>query len=156
MNKQREGWLSEDYVRIYADADRPRIAQLYDFATFLPGYEPWGSWGLDAFCLGPDSRLYLVDWIPLEESFRKERYACIAEFEADISRLREALPSYQYFQKEIHYAHPLVLGGDPKAAVVMLEQDTHAKACRFFNQICRQVKAKTTQEAQQGVDGNHH
>jgi hypothetical protein len=95
--------------------------------------------------LGPDSRLYGVDWIPLEESFRKERYGCIAEFEADIFRLSEASPSYQYFQKEIHYAHPLVLGGDPKATPVMLDQESHAKACRFFNQICRRVKAKATQ-----------
>jgi hypothetical protein len=145
MNEQSEGWLGEDYVRIYADADRQRIAQLYDFATFLPGYEPWGSWGLDALCLGPDSRLYVVDWIPLEESFRKERYRCIAEFEEDIFRLIEASPSYQYFQKEIHYAHPLVLGGDPKATPVMLDQERHAKACRFFNQTCLRVKAKTTQ-----------
>ncbi len=145
MNKQREGWLGEEYVRIFADADRQRIAQLYDFATFLPRYEPWGSWGLDALCLGPDSRLYAVDWIPLEENYRKERYRSIAEFEADISRLSEASPSYQHFQKEIHYAHPLVLGGDPKAEQVMLDQDTHAKACRFFNQICRKVKTKTTQ-----------
>lgn len=145
MKKQREGWLGEDYVRIYADTDRQRIARLYDFSIFLPGYEPWGSWGLDALCLGPDSRLYVVDWIPLEESFRKERYGCIAEFEEDISRLSEASPEYEYFQKEIHYAHPLVLGGDPIATPIMLDQETHAQACRFFNQTCRRVKAETTQ-----------
>lgn len=143
MNTQREGWLGEEYVRIYADVDRQRIARLYDFATFLPGYAPWGSWGLDVLCLGPDSRLYTIDWIPLEESYRKERYGSIAEFEAEISRLRELSPSYQYFQKEVHYAHPLVLGGDPQAVPVMLDQDTHAEACRFFNQTCRHVKAKT-------------
>lgn len=142
MNTQREGMLGEEYVRIYAAADRNRVAQLYEFATFLPGYEPWGSWGLDALCLGPDSRLYVIDWIPLDEGFRKERYGNIAEFQEDVSRLRETSPAYEHFQKEIHYVHPLVLGGDPKVAPVMLDQDTHAQACRFFNRLCRQVKAK--------------
>ena len=71
---QREGWLGEDYIRIYAEHGRDRVARLYAFERFLPGYVPWGSWGLDALCLGPDGRLYLVPWIPLHESHRKERY----------------------------------------------------------------------------------
>ena len=140
MTTQREGWLGEEYVRIYADKDRQRIAELYDFATSLPGYEPWGSWGLDALCLGPDSRLYAVDWISLEASFRKQRYASVAEFEEDIGRLREASPGYEHFQKEVHFVHPLALGGDPKAAPVMIDQATHAKACRFFNKVYAQVR----------------
>lgn len=144
MKRQREGWLGEEYVRIYADADRKRIARLYDFETFLPDYEPWGSIGLDALCLGPDSHLYLVDWIPLEEGYRKERYAGIAEFEADLTRLNEVTSSYLHFEKEVHCVHPLILGGDPNVPPVMLDQDTHAKACCFFNQICRTVKAKIT------------
>jgi len=145
MTTQREGWLGKEYVRIYAVADRSRIAQLYEFSTFLPGYEPWGSWGLDALCLGPDARLYVTDWIPLEERYRKQRYASIADFEADIARLHEASPAYQHFQKEVHYAHPIVLGGDPKIAPIMLDQDTHAKACCFFNRLCRHVKEKAVQ-----------
>lgn len=145
MTKQREGWLGEEYVRIYAAADRQRISTLYDFATFLPGYEPWGSWGLDALCLGPDSRLYTIDWIPLEEEYRRQRYDSIADLEADITRLHEAKTSYQHFQKEVHFLHPIVLDGDPKAAPVMLDQDTHAKACCYFNKLCRDLKAKTDQ-----------
>ncbi|MFO1437231.1 MAG: hypothetical protein U1F81_02850 [Verrucomicrobiaceae bacterium] len=151
MNKQYEGWLGEDYVRIYAEADRQRIAELYQFATFLPGYEPWGSWGLDALCLGPDGRLYTVDWIPLEQDFQKERYGSVAEFEADIARLQAAGPSYEHFRKEVHYVHPLVLGGDPQVAPVMLDQDTHAEACRFFNKLCREVKAKSMSKTSEPV-----
>ena len=83
----------EEYVRIYGATDRPRIAEIYDFATSLPGYEPWGSWGLDALCLGPDSRLYAIDWIPLKASFRRERYVSVAAFELDIARLHEATPA---------------------------------------------------------------
>lgn len=144
MTTLREGWLGEEYVRVYADKDRQRIADLYDFVTSLPGYEPWGSWGLDALCLGPDSRLYAIPWIPLEASLRKVKYASIPEFEADIIRLREASPSYVHFRKEVHFAHPLALGGDPKATPVMIDQATHAKACRLFNKVCARVKNQTT------------
>ncbi|MDX2111883.1 MAG: hypothetical protein SFY80_16765 [Verrucomicrobiota bacterium] len=145
MTKQREGWLGDEYVRIYAAADRQRIYTLYDFATFLPGYEPWGSFGLDALCLGPDSRLYTIDWIPLEEEYRRQRYDSVAALEADIARLHEAPLSYQHFQKEVHLVHPIVLGGDPKVAPVMLDQDTHAQACCYFNKLCRHLKTKTNQ-----------
>jgi len=142
MTAQREGWIGEEYVRIYAEADRQRIAELYDFPTFLPGYEPWGSWGLDALCLGPDLRLYVMDWIPLDVSFRKERYASVAAFEEDIARLHEATPEYEHFQKEVHFPHPLALGGSPSQKLIMLDQDTHAQACRFFNQTYAHVKTK--------------
>lgn len=144
MTTLREGWLGEEYVRVYADKDRQRIADLYDFATSLPGYEPWGSWGLDALCLGPDSRLYAIDWIPLEASRRKLKYASIPEFEADIVRLREASPAYMHFRMEVHFAHPLALGGDSKATPVMIDQATHAKACQLFNKVCARVKNQIT------------
>ena len=142
MKTQREGWLAEEYVRIYADADRGRIAALYDFATFLPGFQPWGSWGLDALCLGPDSRLYVVDWIPLEESFTKERYASIAAFEEDVARLHEATAAYEHFQKEVHFVKPITFGGDPSEAPVMIDQATHAEVCRFWNATYRRLKAQ--------------
>jgi hypothetical protein len=140
MSTQREGWLGEEYVRIYARSDRERIAKLYDFPVFLPGYEPWGSWGLDALCLGPDLRLYTLDWIPLEESFRKERYAAVASFEEDVERLEESTSAYEHFRKELHFVQPLVFGGDPKAAPVMIDQAAHAEACRFWNQTYRRIK----------------
>lgn len=142
MTKQREGWLGDEYVRIYAPVDRQRIASLYDFATFLPDYEPWGSFGLDALCLGPDQRLYAIDWIPLEESFRRERYSSVSALEADMERLHEAAPTYEHFAKEVHLKHPLALGGDPQASPMMLDQETHAEACRYFNRLWRHLKAQ--------------
>jgi hypothetical protein len=140
MTTQREGWIDDEYVRIYAASNRQYLAKLYDFPTFLPGYEPWGSWGLDALCLGSDSRLYVLDWIPLEKSFLKERYASVAAFEEGIARLHDATPAYEYYQKEIHFVQPLIFGGDPKIAPVMVDQTTHAEACRFWNKTYRELK----------------
>jgi len=140
MKTQREGWLGEEYVRIYADADRARIAGLYDFKQFLPGFQPWGSWGLDALCLGPDSRLFAIDWIPLEESFAREKYASVAAFEEGIARLREATAEYEHFQKEMHFVKPIIFGGDPAEMPVMLDQATHAEVCRFWNATYRRLK----------------
>jgi hypothetical protein len=143
QTKQREGWLGEDYVRVYAEADRQRIAELYQFGAFLPSYEPWGSWGLDALCLGSDGCLYTIDWIPLAESFRKQQYDSVADFEADIARLNEATPTYEHFGKEVHFTHPLVLGGDPHASPVTLDQATHAEACCFFNKLYRELQTQS-------------
>ena len=140
MTMQREGWIGEEYVRVYAVSDRQRVAKLYDFPTFLPGYEPWGSWGLDALCLGPELRLYVLDWIPLEQSFLKGRYASVAAFEEDIAQLHEATPAYEHFQKEVHFVQPLVFGGDPKAALMLVDQATHAEARRFWNQTYARLK----------------
>lgn len=134
MKSQREGWLGNDYVRIYAVADRARVSELYSFQTSLPGYEPWGSWGLDALCLGPDRRLYLVDWIPLAEEFLRLRYESVTAFEIDVTQLHEATSVYEHFQKEVHFMKPLVFGGDPKVAPTMIDQTTHAEMCRFWNQ----------------------
>lgn len=142
MKTQREGWIGDEYVRIYAEVERSRIGKLYDFATFLPGYEVWGSWGLDALCLAPDNRLYSVDWIPLEESFRKERYASIATFEDDIARLQETSSAYEHFRKEVHFVKPIVFGGDPSETPMMLDQASHAEVCRFWNATYRRLKSQ--------------
>ena len=114
MEAQREGWLGDDYIRVFAAADRSRVAQLYSFQTFLPGYEPWGSYGLDALCMGPDSKLYLIDWIPLNEEFRKERYGSAADLFADLAGLHEATPDYEHFRKEVHFVTPIVFWRRPQ------------------------------------------
>lgn len=142
MNHQKEGWLGEDYVRVYADTDRGRIADLYDFPKYLPGYEPLGSWGLDVLCLAPDSRLYLVDWIPLHEEFKREAFPDLETFEKEVARIQEAEPSYEFFQREIHYTRPLVFGGDPQQEPLMIDQKAHAEICRFWNQKYAQFKSK--------------
>src|SRR6185436_16326290 len=126
---QREGWLGDAYVRIYPDDDRVRIANLYGFEAFLPRYVPLGSWGLDALCLGPDGRLYLIPWIPLNESHRKEHYPSVAALEAELSSLREATPDYEHFGKETHFVTPIVFGGSPTDAdnLKMIGQQPHAE-----------------------------
>jgi hypothetical protein len=146
---QREGWLGEDYVRIYAEHDRDRIAKLYAFERFLPGYAPWGSWGLDALCLGPDGRLYLIPWIPLHESHRKERYQSADGLEAELSLLHEATPQYEHFAKETHFVTPIVFGGSPTDPenLKMIGQQPHAEVCCFWNQTYARLKAKAERGA---------
>ena len=143
MTTQREGWLDNEYIRVYAEGDRERIAELYAFETFLPCYIPIASWGLDALVLAPDSCLYLIDWIPLAESFRREKYTSIAEFAHAMRLFHEADPGYEHYRKEIHLKHPLALGGSPQEHPVMLDQQTHAEACRFFNDLYRHLETKT-------------
>jgi hypothetical protein len=87
----------------------------------------------------------VIDWIPLDESFRRERYINVAAFEDEMARLHHATSAYEHYQKEVHFAHPIALGGDPKVAPIMIDQDTHAKACRFFNNVYARMKNENAQ-----------
>ena len=149
---QREGWLGDDYVRVYAEHDRSRIARLYAFETFLPGYIPWASWGLDALCLGPDGRVYLIPWIPLHESHRVDRYPSIGALETELSSLCEATPDYEHFGKETHFVTPIAFGGSPTDPEnrKMIGQEPHAEACCFWNKVYARLKT----EAEPGAPPN--
>ena len=142
METQREGWLVDQYIRIYASADRARVAAIYRFDEFLPGYEPWGSWGQDALCLSPERPLFLIPWIPLAASFRQEHYARVAAFEEAARSLRDATPSYQNFGKEVHFINPVIFGGDPsdKQNIALIEQSAHAEICVFWNRAYARLR----------------
>ena len=137
MNRQREGWLGEDYVRLYAEAAREEIASFYAFHEFLPEYELWGSWGLDALCLASDTKFYRVPWIPLSETHRQVAYPSTEAFRSALAALQEATPDYENFGKEIHFRTPIVFGGKPDDSSngVMVDQVTHAELCVYWNRV---------------------
>ena len=137
MNTHREGWLGDEYVRLYAEADRRYTASLYAFYEFLPDCELWGSWGLDALCLAPDGKFYRIPWIPLAESHQQEAYSSVAALQASLSSLHEATPAYEHFGKEVHFTTPIIFGGSPddSANIVMVDQATHAQLCLYWNRV---------------------
>ena len=137
MNAHREGWLADEYVRIYAASSRKNIASLYGFDEFLPDYELWGSWGCDALCLGRDSKLYRIPWIPLSEAHRQEAYPSVEALDSSLATLHEATPAYEHFGKEVHFVTPIVFGGKPddNANIAMIDQAAHAQICRYWNKV---------------------
>jgi hypothetical protein len=143
MNAQREGWLLDEYVRFYAESARLEIALLYAFHEFLPGYELWGSWGLDALCLGLDSKLYRIPWIPLSEAHRQEVYPSVEALQTVLASIHEATSAYEHFGKEVHFITPIVFGGSPEdeANMVMVDQSTHAQLCVYWNRTYARLRA---------------
>lgn len=137
MNAHREGWLADDYVRLYAESARCETASLYAFHEFLPDYELWGSWGCDALCLALDSKLYRIPWIPLCEAHRQEAYPSVEALHAALVALHEATPAYEHFGKEVHFTTPIVFGGSPEdsANIAMVDQATHAQLCLYWNRV---------------------
>lgn len=137
MKVHREGWLADEYVRIYSASLRKDIASLYGFNEFLPDYELWGSWGCDALCLGFDSKLYCVPWIPLSETHRQEAYPSVEALNSALQSLHAATPTYEHFGKEVHFITPIVFGGQPgdDANITMIDQDAHAQICRYWNNL---------------------
>ena len=78
----------------------------------------------------------------LHESHRKERYATVAAFEAELAPLHEAIPEYEHFGKELQFVTPIVFGGSPAIPenLKMIEQQAHAEACCFWNKVYARVK----------------
>ena len=144
MENQIEGWIDDDYVRIYAADNRQKIASLYEFNTYLPGFILYGSYGLDAICQGVDKKIYLIPWIPLDKEHGKERYPNLESFEKDIERIHKATKDYIHFEKEIHFVHPIIFGGSPteQANIKMIDQNAHAEICRYWNKVYLRMKKK--------------
>ncbi len=142
MNAHREGWLDDEYVRLYAEFDRRHVASLYAFHEFLPDYELWGSWGLDALCLAPGGKLYRIPWIPLAESHRQEAYSSVAALRSSLSSLHEATPAYEHFGQEVHFTRPIVFGGSPNdsANLVMVDQAAHAQLCQYWTRVYARLR----------------
>lgn len=142
MNTQREGWLDDTYVRLYAESARQQIASLYAFHEFLPDYELLGSWGLDALCLAPDAKLYRIPWIPLSKAHRQEAYPTVEALQMALSTLHEATPAYEHFGKEVHFTTPIIFGGSPDddANIAMVNQATHAQLCLYWNRVYARLK----------------
>jgi hypothetical protein len=143
MNEQREGWLGDEYVRVYAETAREEIASLYAFHEFLPEYRLWGSWGCDALCLAPDTKLYRIPWIPLSEAHRQEAYPSLEAFHSTLATLHRATPEYEHFRKEIHFTKPIVFGGNPadSANIAMVDQASHAELCVYWNRVYARLQA---------------
>jgi hypothetical protein len=137
MSAHREGWLGDEYVRLYAESARKDIASLYGFDEFLPGYELLGSWGLDALCLSRDGKLYRIPWIPLSEAHRQEACPSVDELDSALATLHEATPAYEHFSKEVHMISPIAFGGSPTDSgnIAMIDQAAHAEVCRYWNGV---------------------
>lgn len=143
MTEHREGWMGDEYVRLYAPSSRLKIAALYGFNEFLSGYELYGSWGQDALCFGRDGKFYRIPWIPLAESHRQEAYSSAEAFNRALAIFHEATPAYEHFGKELHFTTPIVFGGNPNESgnLVMVDQAAHAQLCRYWNGVYARLKA---------------
>ena len=143
FSKQCEGWLGEEYVRVYAESARQEIASIYAFHEFLPGYEVWGSWGLDALCLASNTQFYRIPWIPLSETHRQLAYSSVEALRVAFAVLHEATPAYENFGKEIHFVTPIVFGGNlnDSSTIAMVDQATHAQLCVYWNRVYARPQA---------------
>ena len=101
----REGWLNDDYLILFADAELANISERYAIGESLPGFTILGLRGWDDFIVrDPSGNTYTVPTVPLDQRYLQAfGLPELATLEAD-DRFKETIK---------WYITPLIFGGNP-------------------------------------------
>lgn len=131
FKKMKEGWLDDDYMILFDEAEFRLKEKEYDFARFLPGYRPVGLFGWDDFLVtSADGKIiFRVPAVPLT-------LQGMVEVSSDLSRA-ELKPDPKLLGKVKWYVKPLVFGGDPNPGenMIWISHKDHPQAVKYWNQM---------------------
>lgn len=154
-----EGFIGQNYLRLYSTEEVITFNQAYQVNRFVPGLIIFGSTGYgEAYAF--DTRhspatIVKVPFIPFDAELVEPLYADFgaflqALFELKVGDKSAARPeiNMEAVGKEAHQRHPLAHGGDPTdpANTVMVPTKDHAKICAFWNRVWQSQKSKTKHE----------
>lgn len=140
-----EGFSGDEYLRIYDPEHWDRINREYQSDRFIPGYQIIGSIESEAVCLGPDSVVYLIPFIPMSVEFKEVYRNSLEELKGIMEKeLKPASSAYENYGLEVHFVKPIAFGGDPddKSNVKFIPQPEHARICSFWNQVYFRIENK--------------
>lgn len=140
----REGFLGETYLRLYQLNELLALNLAYDVPAFLPEYLVFGSdGGGNAFAFLVDgAAVFMVPFIPLEAEDAEQQAASFTEFVLSSAAAEESSElNEEAVGMEVHEIHPILFGGSPTdlANKVLVSPATHAQACRYWNQLYRDL-----------------
>lgn len=133
-----EGWLNDDYLILFSEAEIEDFSKRYGIAQSLPGYTILGLRGWDDFIVrAPSGNTYSVPTVPLDAQY-------LQELELPKSIVLEA--DSRFKGKIKWYVKPLIFGGNPneKANLVWVTYEQHAQLVIWWN---NQYRALKTQDA---------
>jgi hypothetical protein len=143
----REGFLGEEYLRLYRLEELVDLNLAYEVQTHFPEATIFGSNGLGegfAFRVGRPGVIQ-VPFVPLASEYLDSQGNTFADF---VHSLAETGESSAYNPKtvgiEVHDIHPICLGGSPtdSANKALIPVAKHAEVCRFWNKAFRAVLAR--------------
>lgn len=132
--RMQEGWLNDNYLILFSDAELEDISQRYAITHLLPGYTIVGLWGWDDFIVqDPSGNTYTIPTLPLDKRYLKD------------FRLPEpvSLETDNRYQGKIKwYITPLIFGGDandPKN-LIWVSHEQHAQLVIWWNKQYRSAR----------------
>lgn len=129
-----EGWLNDDYLILFSEAEIDDASKKYGIAQSLPGYSVLGLLGWDDFIVrDPSGRTYLVPTVPIDKQYLK----------GFILPRTVTLKSDGRFKEKIKwYVKPLVFGGDPdeKENLAWVTHEQHSQLVVWWNNQYRALK----------------
>jgi hypothetical protein len=141
-----EGFIGENYLRIYPVDRLPQLNVAFGVAEFAPELRIFGSnGGGEAFALvvGGAPRFVQVPFIPMVHQYARDLGFDLEEF---LARLRGGAgddwsPSPEHVGMEVHEIQPIVFGGDPRdrANKALLPTAEYAPVVMWWNRKYREV-----------------
>ena len=130
-----EGWLNDEYLVLFSEAESTSVSSKYKLSQYLPGYTLIGLRGWDDFIvINSAGAMCSLPTVPLD-STRVEPFALPKEISLK--------PDDRFTGKIKWYLKPVVFGGDPQdkgnLAWVSLEQ--HTELVVWWNDKYKTLKA---------------
>ena len=142
-----EGFLGDEYLRLYRLEELAALNIAYDVTSLLPELIVFGSNGCGeafAFHFGEPS-VIRVPFVPFVAEYANQRSPTFTEF-------IRSLASSGHSQKsnpatiglEVHEKHPICLGGDPNNPEnkVLVPVAKHAELSTYWNKVYRQIRGQ--------------
>jgi hypothetical protein len=155
-----EGFVGQNYLRLYPLDELVAVNQAYQIETYLPGLVMFGSTGggeaYGFLFKWDDYQIIRVPFVPLDLEYAAEHPAGFAAFLIALASdppESEDLPfppliNEEALGKEVHEKQPIALGGTPGPEnQILVEPKIHAELCRFWNKVFARAKAESVSGA---------
>jgi hypothetical protein len=137
-----EGWLGDDYLILFDEAEVESASDRYAISQLLPGYQVLGLRGWDDFILRDSAgQTRSVPTVPTDPKY-------LSPFplpEAGLS----LHPDPRFSGRIKWYVKPIVFGGDPSVGenVIWVSHEEHAQLVRWWNDQYRLQKGRAHKPA---------
>ena len=133
--EMNEGWLGDDYLILFDEAEVVAATDRYAISQLLPGYQVLGLTGWDDFILrNPAGQTYSLPTVPMNP-----KYLSPFPLPGPGASLRR---DPRYSERIKWYVKPIVFGGEPGvgANLIWVSHEQHAELVRWWNDMYRSLE----------------